>query len=241
MNRRAPSAADLSAAAGFTLLELLVSAAMIGVIMMIMLTATTTSMAIWRNSERAIAVDREGRNAMTLISDDFANMLPVSANAPDYLQPQLAVWKDFVFAEFFVLRPRDYQAEGGGNEGDVCYVRYRYRDNRIERAVADSAETFEAMKEGKAPVPSEFEILSENLPQFSFDTYDELGERLEPEKNAGDKKLVRFAGVSLGSVEDDEARNTAEGVELKTRGTTVELLSSKQYFSTFFEIPRPQL
>lgn len=237
--KRRPLVRSLAAAAGFTLLELLVSAAMIGVIMMIMLTATSTSMAIWRNSERAIAVDREGRNAISLISDDFANMLPVSESAPDYLQPKLAVWKDLVFAEFFVLRPRDYQVAGAGNDGDVCYVRYRYRDQKIERALADSAESFAALKSKKAPAPAEFEVLSENLPEFQIIAYDELGADLKPEKNAEDVKQVRFVGLSLGALDQDEARNAEQGVKLKESGTSSELLSSKQYFSNFYTVPRP--
>jgi len=226
---------------GFTLLELLVSAAMIGVIMMIMLTATSTSMAIWRNSERAIAVDREGRNAISLISDDFASMLPVAENAPDYLQPKLAVWKDLVFAEFFVLRPRDYQVAGAGNDGDVCYVRYRYRNKKIERAIADSADTFEALQAGVAPSPPNFEILSENLPNFSISVFDERGESLDPENNPQDVKRARFAGLSLGSVDVDEVRNLDKGVTLRERETGSESVSSKQYFSVFYNIPRSSL
>jgi prepilin-type N-terminal cleavage/methylation domain-containing protein len=227
-------------AGGFTLLELLVSAALIGVIMMIMLTATSTSMAIWRNSERAISVDREGRNAVALISDDMANMLGVSESAPDYLQPQIAVWKDLVFLEFFVLRPRDYQAEGNGNDGDLCYVRYRYRDRRIERAMVDSAETFAAIANSQRPATGEddFEVLSENLPNFTVSTYDGQGNRLNPEGNSDDIKKVRFTGLSLGALDADEATNREKGVELRSTGTTSELLSSMQYFSTFFEIPR---
>jgi prepilin-type N-terminal cleavage/methylation domain-containing protein len=239
--RRQTCTNSAATAAGFTLLELLVSAAMIGVIMMIMLTATSTSMVIWRNSERAIAVDREGRNAIALISDDFASMLPVAKDATDFMQPRLGVWQDLVFAEFFVLRPRDYQAEGGGNDGDICYVRYRYRDNKIERAQADSAETYEALRNDKAPTPSNFEILSENLPQFTINAYDEFGVQLKPENNSADIKRVRFAAVSLGSADADEARNLEQGVTLKERGTSSELLSSKQYFSTFFEVPRSGL
>ena len=241
--KREPLSCSVAAVAGFTLLELLVSAAMIGVIMMIMLTATSTSMAIWRNSERAIAVDREGRNAITLMADDFANMLPVAENAPDYMQPQLGVWNDYVFAEFFVLRPRDYQKEGAGNDGDVCYVRYRYKDQKIERAASDSEETFGAIKNGGVPKPANFEILSENLPRFSINTYNSLGERLDPENKKDHRKLVRYAGISLGSIDENEARNLEKGVELKDglddEGTSAELLSSIQNFSNFFEIARP--
>jgi prepilin-type N-terminal cleavage/methylation domain-containing protein len=235
-----PPAIQSSPRAGFTLLELLVSSALIGVVMMIMLTTTTTSMAIWRNSERAISVDREGRNAMALISDDLSSMLPVSIDAPDLMQPRLGVWNDYIFLEFFMLRPRDYQAEENGNEGDLCYVRYRYRDGKVERATVDSAATFAALRAGELPAIGEddFETLSENLPTLNVATFDELGDKLKPETEAQDINKVRFVGVSLGAVDEDEARNREKGVELKSRGTSSELLSSLQYFSGFFEVPR---
>ena len=232
-------------AAGFTLLELLVSAAMIGVIMMIMLTATSTSMAIWRNSERAIAVDREARNAMSLIADDFSNMLPVATNAPSHLQPVFYTdaeevpggdqpdGQGQVFIEALVLRPRDYQANGSGNNGDLCYVRYRYRNEKIERAVADSKATYDALRDGKTPITDNYEVLSDNAPKLFVFPYQANG------KEARSGEPVVFYSLAIKSLEEDEARNLEKGIELKERGTSSELLSSMQYFSAFYEVPRP--
>jgi prepilin-type N-terminal cleavage/methylation domain-containing protein len=225
--------------AGFTLLEVMVSAALIAVVMTIMLMATTTSMAVWRNSERSIAVDSEGRNAVALLSDDFASMLAIPENAPDHLQPQIAVWKDLVFAEFFVLRPGDYQAPGANNKGDLCYVRYRYRDNKIERAVADSSATYEALREQRRPETPVYELVAANMPGFRVAAYDELGRDLDPEGDPTDISRARFAALSLDTIDYDEARNRERGINLRDRGTGFGTLSSLQYFSTFFEVPRP--
>jgi len=229
---------------GFTLVELLVSAVLIGVVMMIMLMATSTSMGIWRSSERAISVDREGRNALAVIADDFANMLPVSSNAPDFMQPRIGLAGGPVFIECFVLRPRDYQNEAEPNDGDVCFVRYRYQDGRIQRAVVDSVATFEAMRNGQTPVSQEadYEVLSENLPQFNINAYDELGVDLaNAQNNMQDRRRVRFVGMSLQSLDADEARNRELGINLRTSGAAAGQLSSQKYFSSFFEVPRPPL
>lgn len=226
-------------AAGFTLMELMVSSALIGIVMMILLTATTGSMSIWRSSERAIAVDREGRNALALISDDLANMIPVSSDSPEHMQPRFAVWNDQVFMEFLVLRPLDYQDEAAGNVGDICYVRYRYRDNRIERATADSAATFAALRERERPLADNFEVLSENLPSFWISTYGVDGNKLNPEGTASDIPNVHMVDLSLGAVDMDEMQNRRGGINARETGTSLELLSSMQYFSIFAHVPRP--
>lgn len=234
-----PCAPSLPSSRGFTLLELLVSSALIGVVMMILLVTTTGSLNIWRNSEDAIAVDREGRNAMSLMADDLAAMLPVSAGAPEYLLPRFATWDDLVFMEFLVLRPRDYQAAGGGNYGDLCYVRYRYRDDKIERATADSAETFAALAQQTRPAPDNFEVLSENLPGFFIGAYGADGRRLNPEGNPSDIRATHLIDLSLSSVDRDEMEARRRGVQAPDRGTSLEMLSSMQYFSMFAHIPRP--
>lgn len=206
---------------------------------MILLMTTTGSITIWRSSENAIAVDREGRNALALMSDDLANMLPVAADAPEYMLPRFAVWNDLVFMEFLVLRPLDYQVADAGNNGDLCYVRYRYRDNKIERATVDSAETFAALRQQRRPAAENFEVLSENLPRFHIATYGVDGRKLNPEGNAGDIRAVHLVDVSLGAVDPKEMEARRMGIEARTQGTSLEMLSSMQYFSTFAHIPRP--
>ena len=236
---RHPRSAFVRVAAGFTLLELLVSSALIGIIMMILLMTTTGSISIWRGAENAIAVDREGRNALALISDDISNMLPVASDAPAFMQPQFGVWDDLVFMEFLVVRPQDYQNSGGGNVGDVCYVRYRYIDEKIERATADSAATFAALQNQTRPAATEFEVLAQNLPTFFIATFGADGRKLNPEGNSADIPAVQTIDVSLAAVDMDEMESRQRGVNARTQGTSMELLSSMQYFSIFFHIPRP--
>jgi prepilin-type N-terminal cleavage/methylation domain-containing protein len=236
---RHPRSAFVRAAAGFTLLELLVSSALIGIIMLILLMTTTGSISIWRGSENAIAVDREGRNALALISDDISNMLPVASDAPEFMQPRFGVWNDLVFMEFLVVRPQDYQDSAGGNVGDVCYVRYRYTDQKIERATADSAATFSALQDQSRPAPTGFEVLAQNLPTFYIAAFGADGRRLNPEGNAADIPAVKTIDISLAAVDMDEMESRQRGINARNEGTSMELLSSMQYFSIFFHIPRP--
>lgn len=236
---KAPVPDDSSRCGAFTLIELMVSSALLGLIMFVLLAATSTSLGLWRNSEKGIAVDREGRNALMLISDDLANMLPVASDAPDSLQPRFAVWDDLVFMEFLVRRPRDYQDQKGGNTGDICYVRYRYRDNKIERASMDSVATLEALRDEKRPDPDNFEILADNLPSFFIGAFDSDGIRLNPEGSAADIRAVRTVDVSLASLDAAEMESRRSGASLRDRGTSLELLSSMKYFSVFAQVPRP--
>jgi ferredoxin--NADP+ reductase len=109
--------------------------------------------------------------------------------------------------EFLVRRPRDYQDQSGGNTGDLCYVRYRYRDNKIERASADSAATLEALRDGKRPNPSNFEVLADNLPSFFIGAFDGDGQRLNPEGSAADIRAVRTVDLSLAAVDQAETES----------------------------------
>jgi uncharacterized protein (TIGR02599 family) len=59
--------------AGFTLVEVLVAAAVLGIMLVVLLSSVTTSLSIWRNTENQIAADREGRSAYQMIAQDLAS------------------------------------------------------------------------------------------------------------------------------------------------------------------------
>jgi prepilin-type N-terminal cleavage/methylation domain-containing protein len=127
--------------AGFTLLELLVSMAVMSIVILVLLQTTAASLSLWRISEGKIAAGREGRGAIQLIDQDFKSMI-VPTNAA--LQPVLVGNTGF---RFLTLKPGDFQdtAAEAGNVGDVCFVEYRIEDNAIVRGSVDSKLTFEAL------------------------------------------------------------------------------------------------
>lgn len=213
---------------GFTLIELLVSSAVIAVVMMVLLSATSASLGIWRSSEQRISVDREARNGMAIIADDMANMLPSQSGSS--LQP---VFKkegnDFVMA-FPVLRPMDYQESNTGNAGDVCYVHYRYVNSEkiIYRSHADSKATFDAIKNNSVPTASSYEILAENVVFLEYNTYNAVGE---------ESSDVYSVSLGIGVVDRQEREN-------RERNPPINLPDSKtteRYFSLYASIPRVPL
>jgi prepilin-type N-terminal cleavage/methylation domain-containing protein len=209
---------------GFTLLELMVSSALIGIMMMVLLSATSAGLGLWRGSEQRIAVGREGRNALFLMADDLDNILVLPAPAP---QPRFGHWEDYVFMEFPVLRPRDYQDPAQANSGDVCYVRYRYNydEKRLSRSHVDSLDTLAALRDGTTPPPGAFEVLADHVTDLTVNTYDQDGQRTtEPAR-------VRTVALSVGVVDKHEAANLERGLSLP------ESKSSKQYFSVNASVP----
>jgi prepilin-type N-terminal cleavage/methylation domain-containing protein len=108
--------------AGFSLLEVLVASAILGVVMMVVLSTLTASLALWRNTESKSLADREGRASKLLLAQDLANVVMPSAPA---LWPRLVTntGASAVHLQFLTAVAADYYS-GSGNPGDVCYVEY---------------------------------------------------------------------------------------------------------------------
>lgn len=211
---------------GFTLIELLVSSAIIGVVMAILLSATSASLGMWRGAERRIAVDREGRTGMALMADDLANILAITSVPPKFGPPDASG----VFMQFPVLRPIDYQEQGAGNVGDACYVRYRYDSGqkKIYRSHVDSKATFDSLKGGSPPSASAYEVLADNITEVNVNTYDDQG------KSGAAATNTNTVDLSIGVVDKQEMENINRGIALPDSKT------SKQYFSFNVALPRPQ-
>ena len=148
-------------APAFTLLELLVSMAVMSILLLVLLQTTATSLNMWRASERKISAGREGRGAIQLIDQDFKGMI---APANPALRPAMVGQTEF---RFLTLKPLDFQDTNtaAGNVGDVCFVEYRFANNAMERGSVDSKLTFDALTNSSPsfPVPSSFHIVATNV------------------------------------------------------------------------------
>lgn len=152
-----------SPAAGFTLLEVLVAAAVLAVMMTILLTSVSTSLSLWRNTENRISADREGRSAHLLLAQDLANaVVPTNPNSAG-LWPKIT--ENGTKIGFLTTRSSDYQNAAGGDVGDVCYVEYLIQSNGIYRRFAGSKETYESLKSRQLPAntAAEFQLLGDNI------------------------------------------------------------------------------
>lgn len=146
---------------GFTLLELLVSMAVMSIVLLVLLQTTAASLNMWRASERKISAGREGRGTLQLIQQDFNSMIAPS-NAS--LRPTLVGNSGF---RFLTLKPLDFQdtAAAAGNLGDVCFIEYRVTNNAIVRGSVDSKLTLDALTNSSPafPTPSIFHVVATNV------------------------------------------------------------------------------
>lgn len=124
-------------AAAFTLVEVLVASAVLGIVMAILLGTLSTSMVLWRNTEGRLSADREGRAAELLLAQDIANAV-MTTNTNTW--PVVTTNGNL---RFLTAKPLDYQ-DGIVNTGDVCLVEYSVDTdkNTLVRKFDESSVTF---------------------------------------------------------------------------------------------------
>ncbi len=135
--------------AAFTLVEVLVSSAVLAIVLAVMFAALSTSMSLWRNTDNKIISDREARAAHLMLHRDLANVVvPAATN----LWPRLATNNGTVFLQFLTASPSDAQPSDAPNVGDVCYVEYSIPrgTDKVMRFALGSEETFRSIIQGGA-------------------------------------------------------------------------------------------
>jgi prepilin-type N-terminal cleavage/methylation domain-containing protein len=213
-----------SSKAGFTLLELLVSSAILSIVMMVLLTSVSTGLSLWRSTEQKVSVDREGRTAMHILEEDLRGMVNPSNTS---LMPRFDTLRDAQRPlRFLTVKPKDYQANQA-DVGDVCFVEYRYISNALSRASLDSEATFAAMTNGSFPTNNLiFEVLATNILQFRVWAWDAAGNAAT---NASSARVIDY----LMEVVD------AKGLENFRRNPNLPLVG-QQYFSGRAAVPPPR-
>lgn len=151
---------------GFTLIEVLVSAAILSIVMAVILSILSTSLTTWRVTQGKIEVDTEGRSGALLLMQDIDNIvLPKDIN----LWPNIITNAETPYFRFLSLKPLDYQTyDGGENIGDVCYIEYFFdkENGNLMRSFFPSKWTYEnILKTGSFPSPSKdnAQLLSTNI------------------------------------------------------------------------------
>jgi prepilin-type N-terminal cleavage/methylation domain-containing protein len=136
-----------SRASGFSLVEVLVASAILGIVMVVLLSTLTTSLTLWRNTEKKMGADREGRAADLLLAQDLSSIV-MTANTNFW--PRVQTNNGIVSLQFLVLKPSDYQSSGQNNVGDVCFVEYGVReaDNVLLRNFVGSGRTYTDILQG---------------------------------------------------------------------------------------------
>lgn len=164
---RAPDGPRRRLSAAFTLIEVLVSSAVMAIVLAVMFSALSTSMSLWRNTDNKIISDREARAAHLMIRRDLASVVvPAATN----LWPRLVTNDDkTIFLQFLTAAPSDAQPAAAGNVGDVCYVEYSLPrgTDKVMRFTFGSEETFNSIIRSNSfrssPVTNRAQILAANV------------------------------------------------------------------------------
>lgn len=174
MTNRSP--ARSAAITGFTLLEVLVSSAVLAIVLAIMFSALSASMSLWRNTDNKIVADREARAVELLLARDLANVVMPASPA---LRPGITTNRlgrvNVYYLKFLTAAPPAMQSASGRDEvGDVCYVEYAVLPStngpgsEVRRLFWPSAKTLsDVISAGAFPlapqVPAEYQSLGINL------------------------------------------------------------------------------
>lgn len=153
-----------SANRGFTLIEVLVSSAVMAIVLAVMFAALATSLSLWRNTDNKIVADREARAVELMLVRDLANVvLPPGTNFWPRVEDNGQRLK------LLTLMPSEAQAVTGGELGDVCYVEYAVLPStngpgkELRRVFWPSRKTFDdVLSRGAFPSPpgaAEFQSL----------------------------------------------------------------------------------
>lgn len=141
----------------FSLLEVLVASAVLAIVLTILLGALTTSLALWRNTEKKLFADREARAAELLIAQDLANaVVPANVN----LWPRVSNGR----LQFLTAKTSEYQ---DNEPGDICFVEYWVDKNSgaLNRSFLYSKDTFtKVIQTGNFPASgTDPEVLATNI------------------------------------------------------------------------------
>jgi prepilin-type N-terminal cleavage/methylation domain-containing protein len=113
-----------SSVRGFSLLEVLVASAVLGVVMLVLLNTLSTSLSLWRTTESKSLADREARASQLLLAQDLASVV---MPADSGLWPRVVTNRigraNVLYLKFLTAKSSDYQLASDG-AGDVCYVEY---------------------------------------------------------------------------------------------------------------------
>lgn len=150
----------------FTLIEVLVSSAILSILMAVMFAALSTSLSLWRNTDSKMIADREARATHLMLARDLANAV---VPADTKFWPRLRTNGPNIFLQLLTAAPTEFQPSVGMNSGDVCYVEYSIPagTNKLMRFFYGSEQTFNDILRGpgfrSAPTTNDAQLLAANI------------------------------------------------------------------------------
>jgi len=226
----------------FTLLEVLVTSAILGMVLFVLLSVVSTTLELWRGSRMELSVTREGRTGMALMDMDLQNIILLT-NSGNSLMPQINTndyneRQSFVAMRFLTVMPPDYQ--GKGEKGDLCYVEYKFTNQALMRGFANATVTYDSIqKNNKFPAlaDDDFEILATNLMRARMWAWDSQGNSAQVLDGDGiANSSLRSIGIRLEGVYGEYLRNH---IDFSDKIWASENFKTRQYFHSIYPVPNP--
>lgn len=165
-NQARPTGSCERPADAFTLIEVLVSSAILSVLVAVMFAALSTSLSLWRNTDSKMITDREARAAHLMLTRDLANAV---VPADTKFWPRLKTNGPNIFLQLLTMAPAEFQPLVGVNSGDVCYVEYSIPagTDKLMRFFYGSGDTFNGILQGPGfrsdPTTNDAQLLAANI------------------------------------------------------------------------------
>jgi prepilin-type N-terminal cleavage/methylation domain-containing protein len=225
----------------FTLLEVLVTSAILGMVLFVLLSVVSTTLELWRGSRMELSVTREGRTGLALVDMDLRNII-IMTNENNTLMPIINTndfneRQEFVAMRFLTALPLDYQDKEA--VGQLCYVEYRFEDQALKRGFANSTITLESIKKGALPTlqNEDFEIVATNVMRTRMWAWDAEGKSAGVVDSAGKASpSLSSIGIRLEGVYEEFLRNHIDFSD-KIWGSGG--FRTKQYFHSVYPVPNP--
>lgn len=233
--------ANLRGSSAFTLLEVLVTSAVLGIVLFVLLSVVSTTLELWRGSRMELSVTREGRTGLALVDMDLRNIILVT-NKNNSLMPTINTndfdeRQTFTAMRFLTALPLDYQDKNA--KGEICYVEYKFEDQALKRGFANSTTTLDAIKKGSLPKlqDEDFEIVAANVMRTRMWAWDAEGKSVGVVDNAGKATpSLRSVGIRLEGVYEEYLRMH---IDFSDKIWGSENFKTKQYFHSIYPVHQP--
>jgi len=220
-------------ASAFTMIELLVSMAVLSLIVVLLLSMVDNATKMWRQSENRVDAYREARAALNLIASDLASIYSSTNTNFFYFDREpkpLPNVSSALDGKVFFVTALPPTAQGTGQKSDLCTVGYFAGFDKtsitgrggesmnLYRYFRPSNETFDALKTGdiadgmtisSTPTSDDAEVLAKNITGFKVAAYSKAtgtpGE-LTPFTQSATTPTPDVLEITLSAISNDAAK-----------------------------------
>ncbi len=230
-------------ASAFTMLELLVSMAVLSLLVVLLLSMVDNATKMWRLSENRVDAYREARAALNLIASDLASIYTSTNTNFTYINRAPAAvppTQSHLDGKLFFVTALPVNAQGANQKSDLCTVGYFAGYDKtsltgkgeasmnLYRFFRPSNDTFTALLTGDigngmsistVPTSDDAEVLAKNITGFKVMAYSKdpttVG-KLTPFNQSATTPTPDVLEITLNAISNDAAKRLTSQAEWET-------------------------